>query len=220
MTDVSRLSRPVVSSPKSSAAEAPVAARPAADAQAAGPADALVARRPVRNVAEAGRAAGETHLASGGDVHGARAAKAIKVSPEIAHLGKKYDLGEPQYKDEYGVSFERGYVATEKGKVTSISCPFQYTVKAGDTLTKIGKHFGPSAQDLAAWNGIKDPNKIQVGQKLEVGLMGQVIMPGDTLSKYAANYGMTAGELAKLNGIKDPNKIKAGDVLGLPWMGC
>ncbi|MDQ3262967.1 MAG: LysM peptidoglycan-binding domain-containing protein, partial [Myxococcota bacterium] len=147
-------------------------------------------------------------------------AEAVKVSPEVAALGKKYDLGAAQFSDKYGVSFERGYVGLEKGKVTSISVPFEHTVKPGDTLTKIAKKFETTVDFLAAANEIKDPNKIQVGQKLNVGLSGQVVMPGDTLSKYAKETGVTVADIARLNGITDPNKIRAGDVIGLPWAGC
>jgi LysM repeat protein len=44
-----------------------------------------------------------------------------------------------------------------------------YTVKKGDTLSAIAKKYGTTYQDLAKNNGISDPNKINVGQKLNVG---------------------------------------------------
>jgi lipoprotein NlpD len=43
-----------------------------------------------------------------------------------------------------------------------------YTVKKGDTLLSIGLDHGQSYRDLAAWNNLEDPNKIQVGQQLRV----------------------------------------------------
>lgn len=44
-----------------------------------------------------------------------------------------------------------------------------YTVKKGDTLSKIAKTYGTSVAQLQKWNSIiKDPNKIQVGWKLRV----------------------------------------------------
>jgi len=39
-------------------------------------------------------------------------------------------------------------------------------VKKGDTLGKIAKDMGVSVQELAAYNGIKDANKINVGQRI------------------------------------------------------
>lgn len=43
-----------------------------------------------------------------------------------------------------------------------------YTVKSGDTLSKISNTFGTSISQLASWNNIKDINKIYVGQRLRV----------------------------------------------------
>ena len=39
-------------------------------------------------------------------------------------------------------------------------------VKKGDTLGKIAKDMGVSVNELAAYNGITDPNKISVGQRI------------------------------------------------------
>lgn len=46
--------------------------------------------------------------------------------------------------------------------------PLTHTVKKGDDLTKISKKYGVSIEDIAKMNGIKDVNKISVGQKLEI----------------------------------------------------
>jgi LysM repeat protein len=43
-----------------------------------------------------------------------------------------------------------------------------YTVKAGDTLSKIAAKFGTTYQELAKINGIADPNKIYPGQVLKI----------------------------------------------------
>ena len=44
-----------------------------------------------------------------------------------------------------------------------------YTVQAGDTLSKIAKAHGTSVSELAKQNGIKDVNKIEIGQELSLG---------------------------------------------------
>jgi LysM repeat protein len=41
-----------------------------------------------------------------------------------------------------------------------------YKIQNGDSLSKIAKHFGVSARELAEINGIKDPNKIRIGQTI------------------------------------------------------
>lgn len=43
-----------------------------------------------------------------------------------------------------------------------------YVVKPGDTLIRIGLEHGQSARDIARWNGIENPNRIEVGQVLRV----------------------------------------------------
>lgn len=46
--------------------------------------------------------------------------------------------------------------------------PGYYTVRPGDTLTRIGLDHGQSPRDLARWNGLENPNLIEVGQVLRV----------------------------------------------------
>lgn len=54
------------------------------------------------------------------------------------------------------------------GISSSSSSGSTYTVKKGDTLSKIAKAEGVSVANLQSWNNIKDPNKIKVGQKLKL----------------------------------------------------
>lgn len=46
--------------------------------------------------------------------------------------------------------------------------PGYYTVKPGDTLIRIALEHGQSAQDIARWSQVKNPNRIEVGQVLRV----------------------------------------------------
>ena len=43
-----------------------------------------------------------------------------------------------------------------------------YVVKGGDTLWKIAKRFGSTVNDIARVNGMKDPDKINVGEKIYI----------------------------------------------------
>ena len=43
-----------------------------------------------------------------------------------------------------------------------------YTVKSGDTLSKISKMTGKSIKDIMQKNRITNPNKISVGQRLSI----------------------------------------------------
>jgi len=46
--------------------------------------------------------------------------------------------------------------------------PSTYTVKPGDTLMRIALETGQAWRDIARWNGIENPNVIEVGQLLRV----------------------------------------------------
>ena len=46
--------------------------------------------------------------------------------------------------------------------------PGYYTVKPGDTLIRIGLETGQNWKDVARWNGLDNPNLIEVGQVLRV----------------------------------------------------
>jgi lipoprotein NlpD len=46
--------------------------------------------------------------------------------------------------------------------------PGYYTVKSGDTLLRISLEHGQSMQDVARWNQLENPNRIEVGQVLRV----------------------------------------------------
>ncbi len=46
--------------------------------------------------------------------------------------------------------------------------PGYYTVKKGDTLTRVAQQFNAGYRDIAEWNGLANPNDIKVGQLLRV----------------------------------------------------
>ena len=47
--------------------------------------------------------------------------------------------------------------------------PGYYTVRPGDTLIRIGLDSGQNWRDIARWNGMDNPNVLEVGQVLRVG---------------------------------------------------
>lgn len=95
-----------------------------------------------------------------------------------------------------------------------------YVVQPGDTLSEIASRYGTTYQNLAAINGIGDPNRINVGQVLKV--TGQptsentyFVQAGDTLSGIAAKFGTTVSNLVSRNGIANPNVIYPGQKIYL-----
>ena len=62
-----------------------------------------------------------------------------------------------------------------------------YTVKSGDTLSRIAAAHGTTVAKLVEINGIKNPNLIRVGQVLRLpgGAVKYTVVAGDTLSRIA-----------------------------------
>ena len=108
-----------------------------------------------------------------------------------------------------------------------------YVVQRGDTLSRIAVGYNTTVANLAALNGISNPNLIYAGQVLKVpcdtggpqppptpqppsGECTYVVKPGDTLGRIALQYNTTVAHLSSLNGISNPNLIFAGQGLKVP----
>ncbi len=60
--------------------------------------------------------------------------------------------------------------------------PEMYVVKKGDTLRAIALDHGQSYRDLAAWNSLTDPNRIEVGQVLRTAPPGAAVGNADAVA--------------------------------------
>lgn len=91
-----------------------------------------------------------------------------------------------------------------------------YTVLPGDSLYKIGKKFGTTAEAVQQANGLKT-TVIYPGQVLNIPDGGNLytVQPGDSLFKIASRYGITYQELMRFNGLSS-EKIYPGQVLRIP----
>jgi LysM repeat protein len=105
-----------------------------------------------------------------------------------------------------------------------------HVVAGGENLSTIARRYGMTLQELAAYNGIVNPNLVFVGQKIQIpgsGYAPQMLAPaqsdalpgeagyhvvarGQTLSEIAKSYRMTTGDLMRLNGISNANMIWIG----------
>ena len=99
-------------------------------------------------------------------------------------------------------------------------CAVFYTVKPGDTLSRIAVRFDTTVAKLASLNGIANPDRIWADSTLCVreqpAGFSYTVKRGDTLTRLSVRYGWPVKYLAEINKIKDPNKIKIGQVLFIP----
>ncbi len=112
-----------------------------------------------------------------------------------------------------------------------------YAIRPGDNLTDLAAAWGVTLEELIAFNGIADPNRIYVGQQLLVprriggrraiatpspvppgGLY--TVQPGDNLSTLAEVWGVEVAAIVEANGLADANSIRAGQQLAIPGHGA
>lgn len=109
-----------------------------------------------------------------------------------------------------------------------------HVVTGGENLSMIAQRYGLTLAELAAYNGIANPNIVFVGQKIAIPGSGAApqsltaataelpgadgyytVSGGETLSQIAKNHGMTTADLMRLNGIENANMIRVGQKLRL-----
>ncbi|GIN96132.1 hypothetical protein J6TS1_20020 [Siminovitchia terrae] len=102
-----------------------------------------------------------------------------------------------------------------------------HTVKAGDTLSAIAKKYKTTVAELVKINGIKNPDLIQVGQKIKLSgyapaapakastqkAVYHMVKRGDTVSGLAVKFKVTQAQIKSWNNLKDINKINVGQKL-------
>ena len=104
-----------------------------------------------------------------------------------------------------------------------------HVVQPGETISAIAMRYGITTAGLTRANGIVNPNRIYVGQRLGIPTAGSAgttssgayhtIRRGENLYTIAAHYGVSADALARANGISNPHLIYAGQRLQIPQRG-
>ncbi|RKN82260.1 LysM peptidoglycan-binding domain-containing protein [Paenibacillus ginsengarvi] len=71
-----------------------------------------------------------------------------------------------------GTAYASGALSTNQQEQMQSTAPavtiLQYEVHSGDTLSQISRAFGITVGELLAANTLKDPNRLRVGQKLDI----------------------------------------------------
>lgn len=136
-------------------------------------------------------------------------------TPKLVNLVETYDL-----------TIWDGAAGPSAGTNPKPAVETVYTVKAGDTLSKIAAQYGTTYQAIAAHNGIANPNLIHVGQKIKIpdsnvaqaAPKTYTVKKGDSLWAIAASRlgaGARWPEIQKLNGLTSTT-IHPGQILKIP----
>jgi murein DD-endopeptidase MepM/ murein hydrolase activator NlpD len=99
-------------------------------------------------------------------------------------------------------------------------------VRRGETLFLIAQRYGSTVAALAHANGLVDPTRIYVGQRLKIpggkvqidprSTNPYVVQAGDTLMSIAMRYATSWQALARVNGMLSPAVLYAGQVVRVP----
>lgn len=181
---------------------------------------------------EAKPAPGGSHVVKEGETLGGIANRTGVSSSAIA---KANGLKEP-----YSVRTGQKLVIPAAPKGTSPPKPASsgnYVVKDGETLGGIANRSGVSASALARANGLKEPYKVRVGQKLvmpgaaaagsstrsaeagpaiPVGVSEYVVKEGETLGGIAYRADVARIVIIEANGLKEPYEVRTGQKLVIP----
>jgi lipoprotein NlpD len=82
--------------------------------------------------------------------------------------------------------------------------PGYYTVRPGDTLIRIGLDNGQSWKDIARWNGLDNPNLIEVGQVLRVISPNATATEAGVVTRPVASSTVTAAAVPAASAANSP----------------
>ena len=96
-------------------------------------------------------------------------------------------------------------------------------VRSGETLSDIADRYGVSVGTLMRMNGIRNPDLVQAGSRLQVpgptvtaGSGRHRVNSGETLSSIASQYQVRSRDLMALNNLRNANHVEVGQTLRLP----
>ncbi len=109
-----------------------------------------------------------------------------------------------------------------------------YIVSKGDTLWSIARKYNIKVSTLASYNGIRDLNRLKLGQKLQipqgrtytykapqkkVSYLYYTVKRGDTLWGLSRRFNISIKTLAGLNGLSEKSTLRIGKTLKIPYRG-
>ena len=117
---------------------------------------------------------------------------------------------------------------------------YVYTIKRGDNLWDIGRHYGISVKQLCAWNGISSKSILRPGKKLEIWVEEETdksakvvhvaanktsdgtpqhisyqVLEGDSLWLISQRFGVSVHQIKKWNNLANTRYIKPGQYLDI-----
>ncbi len=169
--------------------------------------------------------------------HGNRDYHIVLPGDTLTKLAKHYNRSEDDIKTWNGLRDkplsvgQRLRVSPPDSTIPSSESDKDYhIVNFGETLFAIAQRYNESMSDLARWNNLEPPYKVEAGQKLRIAPPPttmipdsgdtapvtlsnpgfHLVKPGESLQNIAEKYELPLTDLAKWNGIGSPYTIYPG----------
>ena len=93
-----------------------------------------------------------------------------------------------------------------------------YVVRQNDTLFRIARSFGTTAEDITEANELPNPNNLVIGQALVIPIIGSfyLVQAGDTLWSISRRFQVSYQQLAAVNRIPVNQPLQIGFRLYIP----
>ena len=94
-----------------------------------------------------------------------------------------------------------------------------HVVRSGESVHRIARKYGVTVASVVAANGLRRPDLIHTGQRLQIPAGGKDVVyrvrRGDTLSQLARTFGTSTAEIQRANGLRG-SRIVVGQTLRIP----
>jgi len=150
----------------------------------------------------------------------------VKRGDTLTKIALQFDTTVERLVEENNISNPNLIYPGEKLKIINVDNPektVEYTVRKGDTLSRIAREYNTTVQKLVEENNISNPNLIYPGEILQIGTKTYNrydtlhtiyrVRRGNSLSEIARKYNTTVEDLAEINDIRNVNLIYVGEVL-------
>ncbi|MDS9470721.1 LysM peptidoglycan-binding domain-containing protein [Sporosarcina pasteurii] len=93
-----------------------------------------------------------------------------------------------------------------------------YTVRTGDSLSKIAEQHNVLLANLIAANRIQNPDQLAVGEQLSIpaSMHNYIVQSGDSVYQLAGKFGVSIATIAEENQLQSPYLLKVGQRLRIP----
>jgi LysM repeat protein len=134
--------------------------------------------------------------------------------------------------DQVAAKNETGAAVSGEEKSYAVQAGQEYRVQPKDTLAGIARKYNISVSQLAAFNDIKDINKLHMGTVLKIPSVGvpsentsgekegnritHKVEKGETLWGIAKFYGVKVESIRAVNVLKENGQVNAGQILYIP----